>query len=465
MRPFFGLIRLGAAILSVLLLCSGCTIRTDAELQALIDEAQAAAAASTAVLERPDEVSYVPQEKAEPGLACTASFSPDSDTGADGHLARLLYARLFMPADDGRPVPAVCERYVWEGTDFIMTLREASFADGSGLTGEDVVYSLARHGFDAVVREDGCVAVHLETRDGGLPAKLTAVALLKVGTGDEQFPLCSGEYAISADAQSVYAVAEPGRVRRLVYCESRDELLLAARTGQVEYFELDSAGGEAIGGTDGYTVETVSTRRFHFLYFNAWNRGFTPVEARLSVSAHLDREAMAGGGLVPAYTYVPEDCYLYSDEVAEQSKAALEGADKQVWRYVRLIVNAENAARIARCQVIAEQLAVIGLRVEVEVLPWEEYLKALSDWDFDLAYAEIELPESYELPQLFLSEGELNHETYKSMEADGLMQAFIEADTPDRPAAFARLNARLTADCPIAPLFFEEVTAYRYTAP
>ena len=45
MRPFFGLIRLGAVILSVLLLCSGCTIRTDAELQALIDEAQAAAEA------------------------------------------------------------------------------------------------------------------------------------------------------------------------------------------------------------------------------------------------------------------------------------------------------------------------------------------------------------------------------------------------------------------------------------
>lgn len=454
-----------AAALSLGLLLGGCTIRTDEQLQALIEEAQAAAAASTAVLERPDVGSYVPQEKAEPGLAYTGSFSPDSDTGADGYLARLLYARLFVLGEDGYPTGAVCTQYFWDGTEFVMTLAQADFADASAMTGEDVVYSLIRCGYDAYVREDGSVAIRLESRDGGLSAKLSAVPLLKSGTGEQTFPVCSGQYALGADGESVYERGNPTRVRRLVYCESRDELLLAARTGQVEYFELDSAGGEEIRGADGYAVETVSTRRLHFLYFNAWNRGFTPVEARLSVSAAIDREVMAGNGLVPAYTFVPEDCYLSGDAVVEQAKSVLEGADKQIWRNVRLLVNAENAARIARCQVIAEQLSAIGLRVTVDVRAWEDYLEALEDWDFDLAYAEIELPESYELPQLFTSEGEINHETYKSQEADGLMQAFIEADADERAEAFARLSARLSQDCPVAPLFFEQVTAYRYDAP
>jgi len=454
-----------AAALSLGLLLGGCTIRTDAQLQALIEEAKAAAAASTAVLERPDVGSYVPQEKAEPGLACTGGFSPDADTGADGYLARLLYARLFVLGKDGYPAGSVCVESFWDGAEFVMVPGEGSFADGSAMTGRDVIYSLARFGYDAYVREDGSVAIRLESRDGGLSAKLSAVPLLKNGTGGEAFPVCSGQYALSADGKSIYERENPARVRRLVYCESRDELLLAARTGQVEYFELDSAGGEAISGADGYAVENVSTRRLHFLYFNAWNRGFTPVEGRLSVSAAIDRESMAGNGLVPAYTFVPQDCYLSSDAVVEQAKSVLEGADKQLWRNVRLLVNAENAARIARCQVIAEQLSAIGLRVTVDVRAWEDYLKALKDWDFDLAYAEIELPESYELPQLFTSEGVLNHETYKSQEADGLMQAFIESDTDARPEAFARLSARLSADCPVAPLFFEQVTAYRYDAP
>jgi len=454
-----------AAALSLGVLLGGCTIRTDEQLQTLIEEAQAAAAASTAVLERPDVGSYVPQDKADPGLACTGSFSPDADTGTDGFLARLLYARLFVLGTDGYPVSSVCVESSWDGTEFVMVLDECSFADGSAMTGTDVIYSLARFGYDAYVREDGSVAIRLESRDGGLPAKLSAVPLLKNGTGEETFPVCSGQYALSADGESVYERENPARVRRLVYCESRDELLLAARTGQVEYFELDSAGGEAISGADGYSVENVSTRRLHFLYFNAWNRGFTPVEGRLSVSAVIDRESMAGNGLVPAYTFVPEDCYLSSDAVVKQAKSVLEGADKQLWRNVRLLVNAENAARIARCQVIAEQLSAIGLRVTVDVRAWEDYLKALKDWDFDLAYAEIELPESYELPQLFTSEGVLNHETYKSQEADGLMQAFIESDTDARPEVFARLSARLSADSPVAPLFFEQVTAYRYDAP
>ena len=64
-------------------------------------------------------------------------------TKVNAELSQLLYDPLYHFGNDFLPIPCLAESAVQDGYDWIITLKSATFTDGTPLTGDDVAFSLS----------------------------------------------------------------------------------------------------------------------------------------------------------------------------------------------------------------------------------------------------------------------------------------------------------------------------------
>ena len=74
-----------------------------------------------------------------------------------------------------------------------------------------------------------------------------------------------------------------------------------------------------------------------------------------------------------------------------------------------MLVNEENSFKVSIANYLAESLSVFDLKIEVETLPWDEYIAALSAGNFDLYYGEVKLTADWNLIRLLGTSGSLNY--------------------------------------------------------
>ena len=123
--------------------------------------------------------------------------------------------------------------------------------------------------------------------------------------------------------------------------------------------------------------------------------------------------------------------------------------------YLTMLVNSENSFKVRAAQKIASDLSRHDLQIRVESLPWEQYLSALLNGEFDLYYGECRLTADWDLYSLIGSNGRLNYGYYSNSETDALLQRALSASESDRAAAFLALCTHLARECPILPVCFK----------
>ena len=119
---------------------------------------------------------------------------------------------------------------------------------------------------------------------------------------------------------------------------------------------------------------------------------------------------------------------------------------------LELLVNTDNSFRVSVADYLADELAKLGLTVTVTKLPWDDFLKALDDGDFDLYLAQGKLTADFDLSPLLT--GTLNYGGFWRESTNALLSAFRAASSTARPAAAGALYADLASSVPFAPLCF-----------
>ena len=153
----------------------------------------------------------------------------------------------------------------------------------------------------------------------------------------------------------------------------------------------------------------------------------------------------------PLYPSELESVYSYDAFASAMSAAGYNTGSSS--RTVKLLVNEENSFKVSIANYLAESLSVFDLKIEVEPLPWDEYIAALSSGNFDLYYGEVKLTADWNLIRLLGTSGSLNYGRWSDARADPLLAAY--ASSTDQAAAMKTLCAYLQEQSPILPVCFK----------
>ena len=72
---------------------------------------------------------------------------------------------------------------------------------------------------------------------------------------------------------------------------------------------------------------------------------------------------------------------------------------------LRLLVNEENAFRNNAANLIAAQMAAVGIKIKIESVPYNQYVARLTAGQFDLYLAEVNINDNMDLTELLCSGG------------------------------------------------------------
>ena len=124
---------------------------------------------------------------------------------------------------------------------------------------------------------------------------------------------------------------------------------------------------------------------------------------------------------------------------------------------IDFIVNAESDTKVSAAKDIALQLQNVGLNVKLNVLPWDEYVSALNNGNFDMYYAETQLPPNFNISEILLPSGSLNFGLVNDSNYAKYIRAYLAAQSSsDRHTALTELCSYIYEKAHIIPVVFRQ---------
>ena len=412
----------------------------------------------------------------------------DPVTCADGMqlvAASLLGEGLFRLGPDFTAEPWLCESYTYDSDSYsyVLTLRSGiTFSDGSPLTAADVKATLdrarssQRYGarlsdVTRITAGEGTVTITLSGPNTGFPALLD-IPIVKAGT--EDLPVGTGPYLLSAEEAGLWLVANQSwwrgggqPVDRISLVEAGDQetMLYRFTSHEVQLVTADLTGTTPVSVTGNVRYLDADTTVLHYLGCNTARAPLDDPAVRRCLGSGLDRSHLVSAFLSshaaasqfpvsprsPLYPAQLEEPYSLADFTA-----AAEALDRSTRRTLTLLVNEENAFKVAAAREIAENFTAAGIAVTVRALPWAEYTAALAAGNFDLYYGEARLSADWDLSALVGTGGALNYGGWSDPQTDQLLAEYAAA--ADRAAALERLCRHLGEQAPILPIAFKSTS-------
>lgn len=407
----------------------------------------------------------------------------------------LLYEGLYEldPTFHPQSVLAVSHSKSEDGLSWTFTLRQGvTFSDGSPLTPADVAASLnlARQegqyaarlaGITGVAAGEGSVTVTLSKPNGALPALLD-VPIVK-GTGER--PVGTGPYVLTGEGETLALTARMGWWRgeqlpldtiALWAVQEPDDFIYAFDTHDLSLVSADLTGADTLGYSGSYETVDFSTSVLLYLGFNTASGPCREEAVRRALARGLDRQTIAASLLSShaqpsALPFHPESEYYDAAQdasLAYAPQAMLDQLQAAGWSWsgetlvrngqplsLTLIVNQDNIHRQGVADFLAESLTQVGISVTVQKLPWEGYLTALKEGQFDLYLGETRLTGDFDPAPLLIPGGGLNYGRFSSPAVTSLVEAYQGAEGAARTTAAKALSAALIQQVPIAPLCFK----------
>ena len=400
-------------------------------------------------------------------------------------LAPLLYEPLFQVDEHFQPEPVLCRSWSVspDGLEWTFALHtEASFSDGTPLTGELVAQALdlARgegSRYQSRLREitglsstKNTVNITLSRPNGQLPLLLDIPIAL--GTGDQ--PLGTGPYTLAGSEEELYLSARsdwwqqknlPAQRLDLRAVAKSDELIYQFDTAELSLVDVDMMGTNTLGFSSSSETWDYATTDLIYLGFNTQREPFHSTSLRLAVSRAIDRQAVAGTIYAhharPSALPVHPDSPLYDEAAASDLSYAPQllvdtvAGMKLPRRSLVLAVNSENAAKLATAELICYQLQSAGLAVELKKLDFEDYVSTLRAGSFDLYLGEVVLTADFDLTPLLSPDGSLNYGGYRNPQVEAQLGRLHSADFDTAPAAARTLFELLREDPPLTAICFK----------
>lgn len=436
----------------------------------------------------------------------------DLETFSDFEAVANVYEPLTTL--DNRMAVRPCLATSWESPDpltWVFKLRPGvRFHDGSLLTSADVVHSLSRLIGDerlearsylasvakVTARDIGTVVVETRWPNALLANRLHFVLIVKKDATSETLlsqPNGTGPFAVEAwragasvslRRHETYWGTRPAVERATIETVPTDGSLAAMRSGRYHFLSNPAdAAVKAAEGVSRYRILVHENLYLRHLAFDLEHdttpfcpgipNPFKKPLVREAIHLALDRGKLAeaiGKGTVPASQLVPPAVFGYD--------RALPAAGRDLDRARRLLAEAglpngfdvvlhrtgyERAASVLR-----EQLAEVGIRVEVRVLPRAEFFSKvrrneLSFWILADGCATGDAAEllenAFHSPDPQHGFGNDNHGGYRNPKLDlGILEAAGAFHELDRQQRVQSLMRDVLEERPWIPLYFSTAT-------
>lgn len=381
------------------------------------------------------------------------SFNPyQATTGINRELCGLLYDSLIKLDNNFEPIYALAKSAVTDGTTCTVTLRDALFSDGSTVTADDVVYSykLAKESTTAYADRlyeassasatNSKTVVFKLTQHDPFFVNLLDFPILKAGSekltdadGVVQPPIGSGRYTLSDTLDSLILndgyYGQKGTVKsiRLINAPDKESVAHYVEIGATDIYFTDISDGKIVR-MSGKKID-INLTDLVYIGINESNDLLRNPEIRYAISSALNRQAIcqtayynnataASGFFHPDFKATKS---LQNIKVDNDLKIAIENLDKigynsldsdgyktnSAGKRVRLslLVNSDNASRVAAADMIAKQLKEAGIEITVIKKSYTDYLASLQNGDFGLYLGEIRLTANMDLASLLVPGG------------------------------------------------------------
>lgn len=429
--------------------------------------------------------------------------------GVQQTVGALVYEGLFALDENFNVQNVLCESYSYNAAKrtYRFTLKEGvTFSNGSKLRASDVLSTYQRAAESARYASrfanvssmrvsNGELVITLTRDDAAFPALLD-IPIVRAGSENKTFPLGTGDYVPTQDEDGTLflqrredAEARGELPERIALCAVKDNDAAAYRfsTGEVNLLVSDLTGLSPADASGAVARTDAPTSTMLYLGFNCSDELLADSAVRRAMSAALDRDEAAqriyADHARPAQFAVSPVSALYPHSL-ERSAAASEYADalSGAAGELTLLVNEDNGFKVSLAQWVCAQLSTEALTVTPRVLPWEDYLTALENGDFDLYLGEVTLGANWDVgtlirervvtvseveqedaeetdgeaePVTTVSGGTLNYGGYQNATAVALLEAYLACPDETQMSALCQ-QLQLTA--PFAPLLFKNVT-------
>ena len=449
----------------------------------------------------PPSTDEVPQQSETPVLSQTREFSLAYDPNADLHpitgdspvnrlLIPLVYESLYEPDENFTYHPVLAADAQVDESGLVWTITPAEgvvFSDGTPLEARHVTTSLntARKSslygqrLSAVtsVRTSGnTVVITLSEPNGALPALLDIPIVLEQKDGIA--PLGTGRYRCVFTEDAVYLETDrpelPYETIPLCPVSGTEQRIAAFESGAVSAVTADYFSPYALGYSCTYEAWDYATTDLLYVGFRAADGPCSSALIRRAFSNAFDRGGIVTGLLeghgAPTSLPVPTGHTEWDGQAAATldydagSAAALLAEAGCVLKEdgllyygktplaVTLLVNSDNATKVAVAEELARSLGELGVTVTIRSLPWADYTKALEQGGFDLYVGEVRLTGDFDVTSLL--SGSLNYGGYDSTPILEQLTAWKTASGTDRAAAASALWSVFAEETPFAPLCF-----------
>ena len=420
----------------------------------------------------------------DPGRTLHPLHCPD---GMQQVVSSLLYEGLFRLSPEFEAENWLCADYSYDAETYtyVFTLRsDVVFSDGTPLSGTDVKstlnqaktsqrYATRLSNVESVSADETTVTVVLNTPNTAFPA-LMDIPIIKAGTDAETAPIGTGPYLFSAETSGAWLIAnqtwwngaaQPTDRIALVEAANQDTKLYRFTSHDVQLITADLTGTAPIRAADSVSYTDTDTTILQYLGCNTTVAPMSSAAFRRVLSAginrsHITNAFLSGHGAAtqfpvsPVSVLYPSDLEIaYTPDGFASEVSALNYAPE---RTLTLLVNEENSFKVSIAQHLAESYTAAGIPMEVRILPWADYVVALTTGDFDLYYGEVKLSADWDLSALLSSGAPLNYGGWASAQTDYLLASARSAS--DRAAAMRALCTHLQQAAPILPLCFKSTS-------
>ena len=439
-----------------------------------------------------------PEPAAEFALACypQAGFHPITGGNRTNlSLGGLVYEGLYALDQQFQPEEQLCTGGVQaaDGLSWTFTLRSGvTFSDGSPLTSAEVkasldlartsaLYSARFTDITGVTAGEGTVTVTLSRANGNLPALLD-IPIVKETGGT---PLGTGPYVFSGSGETLALTARTGwwqgeelplSTISLRSIQEADDLIHAFDTRDIALVATDLMGTNALGFSGSFDTVDYPTSNMLYVGFNLRSGHCRTAAVRQALLRAFDRAAVStaiySSHAQPAALPISPASPYYQEELAQELEYSPQQAEELLtqagwsrgeegWTQGRqtlsltFVAPMDNATRSAAAEHLAAGLRDLGIGVELQLLPWDDYVAALEGGDFDLYLGEVRLTADFDLTALITSGGSLNYGGYADAQAAQLLQEYRAATGQGRDLSAKRLYERLAEEPPFAVLCFK----------
>ena len=417
------------------------------------------------------------------------------------NIVNIVYDSLFTLDEEQRIVPELAQNYELsgDGRGIIITLKDGvKWHNGTNFTANDVVYTLSKlktadglytgisgkiASFTAVKKNKVIIEFTAPHAD---PAYLLTFPIIAEATPysvDQNFvPIGTGAYKFSSknsaeiilEPNSLWHGGTPSEKRILVkILKDKDAMAEAFNVNELDAITSGEIDVETVAPKMTSVSEKMISNNMVFLGFNAQSLHFSSPSVRSAVGGFLDKKKILetdayGLGMTSelpinptSWVYrklekreLPDD---YSERLLTGDGYVMSGGvyhKNDVPLNVRILVNQENARRIAIGESIAATLRASGFEVTIESVPYSEYSAKIAADDFDMFVGEVLLDSTPNPAELLLG-GDNYFNLDSASIAESMPKLYGATDKDEVVSAVAEIARRFYAEMPYVPLYFK----------